>query len=230
MGNRRRQHDGRAWGIAGVAAVGALVIGLAGFALTETNDTPASAGSVPTLPAATATASDQQRAVFVGDSYTAGTGATDASTSFPRLVSDRMGWELVINGCGLDYCPNYVEMIPTVVAAKPDIVFVSGGRNDTTSDDVEAQIDKFYTELRAELPDARIIATSPLGDDDPAPRAFERLASTIEDAVTTVGGEYLDLGQPLEGRPELISDDDVHPNDDGYAAIADTLAPLLPTA
>jgi hypothetical protein len=203
MGNRRGRGISRAWGIGGVAVVGALVVGLAGFALTETNDEPANAGSVPQLPAATSTESnaEPQRAVFVGDSYTAGTGATDASTTFPQLVAGRMGWEAVNlgrggtsylatsdeAGCGLDYCPNYLEMIPAVVDAAPDIVVVSGGRNDQMSTEVAAQIDRFYTELRAALPDAVIYATSPLGDDDPAPRSLVSMGAAVDAAVTNVG-------------------------------------------
>jgi acyl-CoA thioesterase-1 len=246
MGKRRGHSNSTAWGIGGVATVGALVLGLAGFALAQTDDAPANAGSVPQLPAAASTESGTapQRAVFVGDSYTAGTGATNASTTFPQLVAERMGWE-VVNlgrggtsylatsdqaGCGLDYCPNYLEMIPAVVDADPDIVVVSGGRNDQMSTEVAAQIDRFYTELRATLPDAVIYATSPLGDDDPAPRSLASMGAAIEAAVTKAGGQYLDLGQPLTGRPELITGDGVHPNDDGYALIANTLVPLLPAA
>jgi acyl-CoA thioesterase-1 len=75
-----------------------------------------------------------------------------------------------------------------------------------------------------------IYATSPLGDDDPAPRSLVSMGAAVDAAVTNVGGEYLDLGQPLAGRPELITGDGVHPNDDGYALIADTLVPLLPAA
>jgi lysophospholipase L1-like esterase len=245
MGKRRGHDNARVWGIGGVAVVGALVLGLAGFALTETSDAPANAGSVPRPPAASTLTDDPEdrTAVFVGDSYTAGTGATDASTSFPALVSDRMGWTLVnlgrggtsylatsdIAGCGLDYCPNYVEMILAVVAANPDIVVVSGGRNDTMGTEVAAQIDRFYTELRTALPDVQIIATSPLGDDDPAPTSLTSMGATIETAATKAGGTYIDLGQPLAGRTELITEDGVHPNDDGHAAIADRLVPLLPT-
>jgi acyl-CoA thioesterase-1 len=231
----------KVWGISGVAAVGALVVGLAGFALTETNEAPANAGSVPSLPAATAPADEPERAVFVGDSYTAGTGASTTEASFPQLVADRMGWTAVNlgrggtsylatsdeAGCGLDYCPNYREMIPAVVAADPDVVIVSGGRNDEMSADVAAQIDAFFAELRAALPNAELFATSPLGDDDPAPRGFALMGDTIESAVAEAGGRYLDLGQPLAKRPELITEDGVHPNDDGYALIADTLTPLL---
>jgi lysophospholipase L1-like esterase len=244
MGKRRGHEHARTWGIGGVAAVGALVLGLAGFALAQTRDAPANAGSVPQLPAASALAdsTNSLRAVFVGDSYTAGAGATDSSVSFARLATDRMGWDLVnlgrggtsylatsdAAGCGLAYCPNYVEMIPTVAAADPDVVVISGGRNDTMGPEVAAQIERLYTELRAAVPDAQILALSPLADDDAAPPGFARMGATIKASVEETGGSYLDLGQPLAGRPELISDDGIHPNDKGHAAIADTLVPLLP--
>jgi hypothetical protein len=132
--------------------------------------------------------------------------------------------------CGLDYCPTYREMIPEAVTAEPDVVIVSGGRNDRTIDgDLLEQVDATYADLRASLPNARIIATSPLWDDDPTvPTDFARLGYTIRAAAERAGGEYLDIGQPLLGHPELLSEDGVHPNDKGHRAIADSIEKALP--
>jgi lysophospholipase L1-like esterase len=64
-------------------------------------------------------------AVFFGDSYTHGTGASTATTSWVPLVSAAMGWGTENlgrggtgyvatsneKGCGLAFCPNYDQMI-----------------------------------------------------------------------------------------------------------------------
>ena len=60
--------------------------------------------------------------------------------------------------------------IPAVVAAKPDIVIVAGGRNDldeTLPDaQIQADVTAAFTALRAGLPHALIIAVSPVWDDE----------------------------------------------------------------
>jgi lysophospholipase L1-like esterase len=42
----------------------------------------------------------------------------------------------------------------------------------------------------------------------------------IKKEVQAVGGEYLKIGSPLEGRPNLVQDDGVHPTDDGQKLLA----------
>ncbi|WP_172403713.1 SGNH/GDSL hydrolase family protein [Clavibacter michiganensis] len=243
MGNHRRWGSSTAWGIAGVTAIGVLVVGLSGLALADAGDRPAAAGSVPELPASLQPDEpDAVRAAFIGDSYTAGAGASSKSVTFPQLLSLREGW-IPVNlgrggtgylttastaGCGLAYCPNYLEMIPDAVKANPDLVIVSGGRNDSrTVQAARDQIAAFYPALRSALPDARIVATSPLWDDEEAPAALGQLAEAVRSAVEAVGGTYVDAGQPFEGRADLISDDGIHPDDAGYALLVDVLEPLV---
>jgi acyl-CoA thioesterase-1 len=244
MANSRRNTNNRALGIGGVVVLAALVLGLSALSLGNGADVPPNAGTVPraelsdTSPEpAVIEASD--RAVMIGDSYAQGVGATSAAKSFPSLLAERMGWELTnlarggtgyittsdVRGCGLDVCPNYRQMIPAILAAKPTYIVITGGRNDRPSDELTRQVQGFYRDLRAALPDAKIYATSPLTDEGAAPESFQDLARTIQEAAELNGATYLDLGQPLEGRPELIAKDGVHPNDDGHAAIATSIQP-----
>lgn len=182
-------------------------------------------------------------AAFIGDSYTAGAGSTDGG--FVKLVAAEQGWlaknlgrggtgfitrenldpELARKGCGKDYCESYVEMIDAAAKLQPAVVVVSGGRNNASDDPeaLHATIDSFFAELRAELPDARLIVTSPLWGSTEPPAILTAMATWERDAAASVDAEFLEIGQPLGGRDELLSDDGVHPNDAGHAAIAEAI-------
>ncbi|GAA1420999.1 SGNH/GDSL hydrolase family protein [Agrococcus citreus] len=120
-------------------------------------------------------------AVFIGDSYTVGTGTSLAGTDFPAILGDLRDWNvqnLAIAGtgystgqpdglCPASGCNSYVGVLPAAVAADPDIVVVSGGRNDLNRLHLERPVTVFYTELRRQRPEARLVVTSPLWDDSP---------------------------------------------------------------
>lgn len=62
------------------------------------------------------------------------------------------------------------------------------------------------------------------------PANLATLHETVKTAVTGVKGKFIDIGQPLQGKPELVVEDKVHPNDAGAKAIADaTYAALTKT-
>ena len=134
------------------------------------------------------------------------------------------------NACGLSLCPSYDGMIAAAATAKPRIVVVSGGRNEASHDPalIVAGISKFFSDLHAALPDAKIYATSPLWDATPPPAALRLIAQSVRDSVTAAGGTYLDIGQPLTGKPDLIIPDGIHPNDAGHAAIAAAIVATYP--
>ncbi len=107
----------------------------------------------------------------------------------------------------------------------PDLLLVIGGRNDVGQDpdEVSVAIKRFYRDARKAFPRARIVAVAPLGDDTPVPEGLARIRSEVEESVEAVGGVYLDIGQPLAGKPELVRDDGVHPNGRGHKAIAEKI-------
>lgn len=183
-------------------------------------------------------ADEQVEAAFIGDSYTAGAGATEDAKRWSTLVAEAQGWEetnlafggtgyatavdgeTAMDACGADYCPSYAEVIPKVAEASPEVVVVSGGRNDVGRGIDYESISAFYRDLRSALPDAQIVAVSPVWDAREAPAELSAIADAVSEAVTAVGGTYVDVGQPFAGKPEVITDDNVHPNDDGYQLLA----------
>lgn len=178
--------------------------------------------------------------VFLGDSYTVGIGSE--GPDWPTTVSAALGWNAVnlaaggtgyvteagVEGCGKEHCGAYLEQ-STAIAGNPDIIIVSGGRNDS-GDGIEAAALKLFTTLHEENPNATVIALSPWMDDDPPGDALTAAATAIHAAADASDVAYIDTGQPFVGHPELISADGVHPNADGYAALSALLTPLLAEA
>ncbi|GAB3526541.1 SGNH/GDSL hydrolase family protein [Arthrobacter monumenti] len=183
---------------------------------------------------------------FIGDSYAEGQGASAEENRWTTLLSEQLGW-VEMNfarggsgyvsavtdnaelACGLDYCPSYSEMVDKVAEAEPDIVFVSGGRNDTGTAGfvLEAKINDLYMNLRKELPEAKIVATNPVWAANDKPFGAPMFGATVKSAVKAAGGTYVDIGQPLEGRPELIAEDGLHPNDAGHEVLAEETVDAL---
>ena len=42
-----------------------------------------------------------------------------------------------------------------------------------------------------------------------------------------IGGTFIDIGQPMSGHPELMQDDDVHPNTAGQVVLASTIQDVV---
>lgn len=173
-------------------------------------------------------------AVFVGDSYTSG--AVTTGVRWTTLLSRAMGWQevnLALGGTGYEtsttsaasggmctrsQCPSYAGMIPEIVQAHPNIVVVSGGRNDGAAD--PTAITGLFTSLHTQLPDATIYAINPLWDDSTPPSWLEVQSQDVQKAVTSVKGTFVDIGQPLEGRSDRVIPGTVLPNTQGHQAIA----------
>jgi hypothetical protein len=203
-----------------------------------------SASSVP-LPSATvsATTSPSARAAsssavhpvvaFLGDQYIGGDGATTKATRWTTIVSADLGWterNFAFGDTGystagkLKGATTYAARVAAVVAAKPSIVVVAGGRYDIQSTNgptqIKAGVTATFTALRAALPNATIIAENPLWSSTQPPAALALIAADVQQGVAAVGGRYLYIGQPLIGAPADLSSNPADPNDAGYALLA----------
>ena len=178
---------------------------------------------------------------FVGDDYTHGVGGSGGSKTFPSLVGASLhvhDESFYLDDAGYaktDADGNaYGYLVSQVIAAHPDIVVVTGGRNDRADDPstLTSKSAAFFSALRAGLPQAKIIAVAAWWGDSPQPAVLEQVDAAVNGGVTAAGGTYLDLPDPLFGHSDWMSDD-ADPNDQGYAAIAASLEPklkaLLPT-
>jgi lysophospholipase L1-like esterase len=223
------------------------VIAVAGTAISCTSATgrpgrtatSVSAASAPSIPGWTGPV--RLRAVFLGDSYTRGSGASTAANRWSTLVAATKGWTEInqgVSGTGYgtrqDRPPGrpYPDRLAEVVAAHPAIVVVSGGINDLRSPApiVARGVTRTYSMLRSLLPRAKIIAVAPFSNDQAPTAALRTIASEVHEAAVSVGADFVDPGYVLEGHAELVHQDGPHaghPNDAGYARMATAIDSAL---
>lgn len=194
---------------------------------------PASVSATSTPPSASPTTSAPALPVvaFLGDDFTDGAGAASQATRWTSLVAAHYGWDEKNFGvAGTGYSTGgtaggtaYSTRIAALVATAPSIVVVSGGRFDIESSNgptkIKTGVTATFTALRAALPNATIIAESPVWPLTKAPVTLALVATDVKAAVAAVHGRYLDIGQPLFGLPPDIGPHTL-PNDAGHAALA----------
>jgi polysaccharide biosynthesis transport protein len=221
-----------------VALVAAVAVTLATVALSTRPVAAGAAGATP-VPTSTAvtTPATQKVAAFIGDSLVAGRGGE--GVRWTSLLSNSMNWQEVNlglggtgyvkssnkDGCGLDYCAPFPLIAPTAIDRSPDVVIVSGGINDAGSNVTQAAT-TLFTSLRTALPKAQIIALSPVGRATGYPTELAKIRDEIKAAAASTGVTFVDIGNPLQGRPDLYFDE-THPNAAGYKVLADTITKAI---
>lgn len=99
---------------------------------------------------------------------------------------------------------DFGAQVDQAIALRADMVLIGASDNDLGRDvaTVSAAVTAAVERLRTALPHARIVGfnalTGEASDDDLAP-----LNEALRDAVTAVGGHWLDLGQPCRGQAGL---------------------------
>jgi len=193
----------------------------------------ASASSTPT------SSSSAVQIVFLGDDYTAAVGAP--GHGFTGAVANQLGaHKLTVASPGAGYAKPgtdhhaYLDLEQQVVADHPDVVVVSGGRNDIGDDPATLRDDakQLFARLHHDLPDATLVAVAPWWGDSAHPADLKPVDDAVRTGVQAAGGTYLDLADPLAGHPSWMATD-ADPNARGYQAIATSLVaalqPLLPS-
>lgn len=185
---------------------------------------------------APASVSAPQVVVTIGDSIMAAQGL-DTDEGWPELLATGTPSTLVNLACSgagfiaVGTCgTNYAGLIDQAAHAQPTLVIVESSSNDMGQPDDaidEATSDTMAT-LRAAVPGATIVALSTVWNEQASPP--EEIASSsaaIQRAAAAHHAIYLNLGQPLEGHPEWMQADDVHPTADGQRVLAETVRTQL---
>lgn len=164
---------------------------------------------------------------FYGDSYTLGTGATDASRRWSTRIAESRGWrEFNPSMNGLGFVNNRealrADLPGLIIEAEPDIVIITMGLNDIFSYESEGggirrQIERDFERLRTELPDARFVVVEPFWYTRERPESLDVIIGWVEDAAAELGADYVPgASYWIQGRKGEMAADGVHPNDAGY--------------
>jgi acyl-CoA thioesterase-1 len=166
--------------------------------------------------------------VAIGDSITAGHGL-DADQTWVAVLARQDGWRftnLASDGSGFvtvgDNGDTFSDQAREAESLKPDVVILSGSSNDLGVN--EATLDRATTamvdQLHRALPNTSIIAVSAIWGDTALPSQLRVIDAEVDNATTAAGGLFLDIGQPLFGRSDLMQPDGVHPTAAGQRVLA----------
>lgn len=150
---------------------------------------------------------DEVLVAVVGDSNSIG----DPVDTWLGPVSDQLGWENVANlsapgrgyittprACDASPCAPFSGTVEAVAENNPDIVIIFGGVADGDVPITETAAETF-ADLRSALPEAEIIAISPVYSEETVPNWAPLHAASIQAGVEAAGGTYIDVGQPALG-------------------------------
>lgn len=166
--------------------------------------------------------------VAFGDSLTRGYGASEGN-DYPTLLGNRLGVTIQNHGNTGDTSEDGLERIEQVAALKPRVVLLCFGGNDALQGKPVAQITanvaRIIDELHAEGSFVVLIGIRSASLRDRNQSHFKQLAREKEVLYVP------DILKGLAFRPIYMSDA-IHPNDAGYARIAErlqkALKPVLP--
>lgn len=217
-------------GRAAVALVAvATLVGLAGCA------PEASAAATTSVPTAIAPGSVVS-VVTIGDSIMSGY-QLGAGDDWPTLVGMQTGTKIenlacpgagfvAVGSCDTDFA----GLVVAAASLSPKLVIIESSSNDMDDDDAEvaAATARTVDQLAAVLPHATIVGLSTIWNDDATvPASVTASSDALRSAVVAVGGTFVDVGQPLQGHPDLMQSDDVHPTTVGQQLIAQTVLSRL---
>lgn len=177
--------------------------------------------------------------VTIGDSIMAGYGL-DPEDAWPTLIADQTGDTIINLGCSGagfvavgDCGTDFAGLIGQAAASDPSLVIVQSSDNDLDEDQdtIDAATTSTIDQLHRALPRARIVGLSTLWNQPwDAPDSIEWSSDALRNAVHGVGGTFVSIGQPLQGRDDLLQFDDEHPNELGQITLRDTILSALSDA
>jgi lysophospholipase L1-like esterase len=173
-------------------------------------------------------------AAFYGDSYTRGTGVSDPALRWSTQICDDRDWAEVnpsVDGLGFVINRGLLQndLVELIVAEEPDIVLVTMGLNDnfampSEASEIESAIRVDLKTFTDELPDARLVIVEPFWYTDERPASVDTIIGWVRDAAADVGADYIaGASRWLDGHPEWIAPDGIHPNDAGHTEIAERM-------
>ena len=210
-----------------VAAASAVTVAI--LLLTAGAAGTASAASHPTIVQHVVHgSSDGPIVVAIGDSIMEGHGLS-SDQAWLALLAREDGWRftnLASDGSGFvtagDNGDTFADQAAVAETLRPDVIILAGSSNDLGADDTTIGRTTTVTiaDIRAALPTTTIIAVSSVWGDTAVPVQMSTIDAAVDAATISVGGIFLNIGQPLADQPTLMQADDVHPTAGGQKILA----------
>lgn len=233
------------WGfVAFAAAITVLaIIGAVGISQQTTAEGqwshPTSTTAEPSVRISAAEGRERPLALIVGDSYTAGIGASSSNKGWAKIVSDRLGWDATIlssPGGGYAKTGTNGRTIEQMIAdadladLSPDVIVIQSGYNDTSvhPEDTAKAIRDIRRLLAKAVPGVPVIIVGQFWPGEPTPAS--RAAADIIQASWAGREDTLLLDPISDGWSSFDTTDDRHPDDAGHALIAQRIIDAMETA
>lgn len=161
--------------------------------------------------------------VAFGDSLVEGIGSTDGN-DFVSLLSNRTGEEIINLGVAGDTTRKGLARLEDVTVANPKVVILLLGGNDAIQkvpiDETFRNLEQIIDRLHASGSAVLLVGIQGGIIGDKYKKPFKELA---EEKKTAFVPDILD---DVIGNIKLMADA-IHPNNDGYAIVADRIEPVL---
>ncbi|TDC99002.1 SGNH/GDSL hydrolase family protein [Nonomuraea deserti] len=215
----------------------ARVVALAGLGTAVLSGCNAGAEATPPLVPATPVVRPATPVVmFVGDSFTVGSGPVPRWETYAAETARLLGWQPVIAGAGgTGYLSKgrvgraFQRSFEVELSWRPapDVLVISGGHNDRRWGParVGRAAERLLDVVRGHWPDTRIVMVGPIWLDGAPPKAY-----AVRDALAEVARrEDVAFLDPMATRwpPQAVLPDGVHPTAAGHERIAAWLAAQL---
>ncbi|WP_181243466.1 SGNH/GDSL hydrolase family protein [Glaciihabitans tibetensis] len=183
-----------------------------------------------------------QKIGFIGDSWAGGAGAGGGrDNSYAGIAAKELGWSyLILPGGGTGYLQEntttaekpFSARAAELIAFAPDVVVVQGSSNDYryTTIQIQEAASALFAQIRAALPDAKIIAVGVI--DSPAADETELSSSRSGVSAAAASNDIQWVDGNAEGWLELETDfvDGYHPNLVGHQKVAHHLVSIVEAA
>jgi lysophospholipase L1-like esterase len=230
-GQRLRPPRGR------LLAAAALVLVAVAAVLLGTG-APGGAAPAQAAPPPTHVVAGQPLVAFLGDSWTAGVGATGRRGYVVR-AAERLGWgysNVGVGGSGYSvpgpHHSRFVQRIPQLVALHPDVVVVQGSLNErhSTPRALRAAAASTLAGLTGALdPGTPVLVVGAAYNPGTADATIDWINDGVGDAAAAAGLPFVNPASAgwLDPHDRGLWADTIHPDDRGHQLMADALVPLL---
>ncbi len=175
--------------------------------------------------------------VWVGDSYTSGSGAASPYETWPALTAYAMNWIFTVDGEGgsgfindghsndLAFQPLAGRFAQTAEENLADVVLVDAGRNDPDTRATVSAARKYLNRVHRAWPQAKVVLIAPyyLTQDvkvNPSLREFYKARAKRSDTYLI---DPVAEGWATSHTKRLLISDGIHPNPKGHKYIAEHL-------